>query len=44
MDKYTIDRRPEVETIKAHEREESAYRAYMNAHRMCTDCSRIDLD
>jgi hypothetical protein len=44
MDKHTIGRRPEIETIKAHNREESAYQAYMIAHRICTDCSRIDLD
>ena len=44
MDEYTIDRRSEAETIEAHEREESAYYAYVNAHRTCTDCSRIDLD
>ena len=44
MDKHTIDRRPQVETIEAHKREESAYQAYMNAQRMCADCSRIDPD
>ena len=44
MDKYTIDRRSEVETIEAHEREESAFQAYMNATVKCTDCSRIDSD
>ena len=44
MDKYTVDRRPQVETIEAHEREESAYQAYMEIRRTCTDCSRVNLD
>lgn len=44
MDQHTIDRRPRIETIEAHKREESAYQACMNAHRKCTDCSRIDSD
>ena len=44
MDQYTVDRRPQVETIEAHQREESAYQAYVNVHRTCTDCARIDLD
>jgi hypothetical protein len=39
-----IRKRPRVETIEAHEREESAYQAYMNIHRSCTDCSRTDPD
>jgi hypothetical protein len=44
MDKYTVDGRPQVETIEAHNREESLYQAYMEIHRTCTDCSRIDPD
>jgi len=44
MDKYTVDGRPQVETIEAHKREESSYQAYMEIHRTCTDCSRIGLD
>ena len=44
LDEYTLDRCSEAETIEAHEREESAFHAYMNARRTCTDCSRIDPD
>jgi hypothetical protein len=44
MDQHTIDRRPTIETIEAHKREESAYQAYMNVHRTCTECTEIDPD
>jgi len=44
MDKHTIDGRPQVETIEAHKWEESAYQAYMNVHRTCTDCLQIEQD
>jgi hypothetical protein len=44
MDKYTVDGRVQVETIEAHEREETAYQANMDIHRTYTHCSRIDLD
>jgi hypothetical protein len=40
MDKYTVDGCAQVETIEAHEREESAYQAYMEIRRTCTLTAR----
>ena len=44
MDQHTVDGRSAEETIEAHKREESAYQAYMNVHRTCTECTEIDPD